>query len=792
MGVAAAVMSLMLALGYQPLPFRDPGRLVAVWERAQSGASVMAISGPDLAEMAGATRGIFTELRVFEAPIKFWLRDHRGAVEVGTCDIQASGLRELGIQPVLGRGVRPDDEPLSGNATAPAWISFRLWQTRYGGSPAAIGATIGLAQSATGLDEVHARIAGVLPPGVSIPLSFMDNHADVWFLLPSQLNDRPRESDLYMGLGRLRPGASAAQAQAALTVVAESQAHRYRFDRRRRPVVRSLEATAQGPARRTMGLLALGVGLVFLVGCANLAILMVAEGNKRRREIAIQAALGAGRWRLWAEVAAEKCWLALLSLGLGAALAATLLRALAQWVPAAGLGPPLLQPPPLNVAVLLGFTVFALAATLVWAALLVAVADGRGPRSQLGGALAAGSGLGYAGLSDTGRGAGRWRLVLLAAQAGLGVFLLAAAALAVRTYAKRSAADLGPAPRQTALLSVSPRDNVILTDAGAAAFNQQVLSRLGRLPGTRAIALADQFPPPGFPMSFVRQGDDADAAREATSPVSVSPDYFHTLGIPILFGRRFDDADRSGGEPVAIINLEMAERSWTKPQQAVGSQIAFGTAFKKPCLIVGVAANFTGYWYQKVVPEVYLAQAQSPSEGGEVILRSAGAVGAIPALARQTLAGMAIPATVEDDSTLETHWQAMLTRPWARMAGMLLLALLGLGLSVQGVYAVAAATVAARGHELAVRSALGAAAGRLAWNVTRELVLAVVVGAGLGAAASLDLQPLLGHWLGPLAGRQAEPIAAAVALLALAAAAGCYLPARAAARTNPSEALRQG
>lgn len=789
MGAAAALVSLMLALGYQPLPYRDPGRLVAVWERVESGAQVMAISGPDLADFADAAHSIFAVLGGFSVP-RLWLLDRRGAAtEIRACYIQASVFSDLGILPVLGRGVRPDDEPLGSSAMAPAWISYRVWQTRYGGSPSVIGAMIGIAVSATGLDEMRMRIVGVLPPGVSIPLPFMENASDVWYLMPHDIAARSRESAVFFGLGRLRPRVSVAQAQVALTVVAERLEQRYSFEWRKRPVVRSLEAIAQGPARRTMGLLALGVGLVFLVGCVNLAILMGAEGRRRRREIAIRAVLGAGRWRLWHEVAAEKCLLTLLSLGLGVAFGSTLLRVLARLMPAAGLGPPLPHPPPLNLAVLLGFAAFALAAALVWSALLVAAADGPGSSRAL---AAAGSGVGYAGLSDSSPGAGRWRLILLAAQAGIGICLLAAAALAARAYATLSAANLGPAPRRTVLLSVSPRDNVSLTDAQAADFNRQVLSRLERLPGTRAIAQADLFPPLGFPISFVKRGDAVGAAREATSPMSVSPGYFRTLGIPILFGRGFDDTDNSGGEPVAIISFEMAERNWTPPEQAVGSQIAFGPKFRNRYKIVGVAADFTGYWYQKPFPTVYLPEAQSANWCGEVILRTAASPRAIAAFAPQVLAGMAIPVTISDVSTMQARWQATLTRPLARMAGMFLLALLGLGLSVQGVYAVAAGTVAARRHELAVRSALGAPPSRLAWNVTRELVLAVMVGTGFGVAAALDLRPLLEQWLGPMAVWQAEPIAVAVVLLALAAAAGCYIPARAAARAKPAEVLRQG
>lgn len=788
MGATTALVSLMLALGYQPLPFRDPGRLVAVWERAESG-QIMAISGPDMADFADATHSIFISLGAFTFA-RLWLLDRKGTTQITAYYIQAGVFSDLGIRPVLGREVRLDDQPSGSGAAAPAWISYQFWQSRYGGSPSVIGKTIGIATSATGLDAMGMSVAGVLPPGVSIPLPFEEITTDVWYLAPRDIATRSRQSTVFFGVGRLRPGVSVGQAQAALAVVVKRLGQRYSSDRGRYPVVQSLEAIAQGPARKTMGLLALGVGLVFLVGCVNLAILMGAEGRRRRREIAIRAVLGASRSRLWREVAAEKCLLTMLSVGLGVAFASALLRVLAWLVPSAGLGPPLPHPPPLNLAVLLGFAAFALAAALVWSALLVAAADGPGSSRTL---AAAGSGLGYTGFSDSSPGAGRWRLILLAAQVGTGICLLAAAALTARTYATLSAANLGPAPRRTVLLSVSQRDNFVPTDAQVADFDQQVLSRLGRLPGTQAIALADLFPPPGSPISFMKQGDAATTEREATYPVPVSLGYFRTLGIPILFGRGFDETDHSGGEPVAIISLEMAERNWTSPGQAVGSQIAFGSKFQNPYQIVGVAANFTGYWSQKPVPTVYLPEAQSAyGLGGDVILRTAASARAVAALAPQVLAGMSIPATISDVSTMQARWQATLTRPLARMAGMLLLALLGLGLSVQGVYAVAAATVAARGHELAVRSALGAPPSRLAWNVTRELVLAVMVGAGFGVVAALGLRSLLAHWLGPVAVWQTEPIAVAVVLLALAAAAGCYIPARAAARANPADVLRQG
>jgi putative ABC transport system permease protein len=789
---AAALVSLLLVLGYQPLLYRDPGRLVAVWERAESGAQVLGISGPDLADLSDATHSIFTTLGGF-TPAPLWVSDARGATHVSACYIHASVFSDMGIRPVLGREVRPDDEPLTGTILPwrvfPAWIGYEFWQSRYGGSSSVIGTTISIGVSATEQGD-HLRIVGVLPRRASIPLPFVENSTDVWYLMERDSASRPRQAGSFFGLGRLRPGVSVAQAEAALAPVTERLGQHYSFDRGKRPVVQSLETIAQGPARQTMGLLVLGVGLVFLVGCVNLAVLMGAEGRRRWREIAIRAALGASRWRLWREEASEKCLLALLSLGLGMVFAPALLRVLAWLVPAAGLGPALEQPPPLNVAILIGFAVFALAAVLVWSALLVAAATADGPGAS--GALATSGGPGYTGLSDRSPRAGRWWLILPAAQAGTGICLLTAAALTAGAYATQSTANLGPAPRRTMLLSLDARSSVLVTDAQTLEFDRQVLSQLERLPGTEAIAIVDVFPPPGSPVPFLRQNDTTDVHRAASYPLSVSPGYFRTLGIPILYGRGFDDNDNIHGEKVAIISLDMAQKSWISPKDAVGSLINFGSKFQNRLRIAGVAANFTGYWSQKPFPMIYLPEAQSANGCAEVILRTTASAESVAALSRQLFDGTTIPAVITEVSTMQARWQSTLTRPLARMTGMLLIGLLGLALCVQGVYAVAAGTVAARSHELAVCSALGAQPSQIAWNVTRGLVLAVTAGATLGVGVMLALRPLLEQWLGAAAAWQMQAIGVAVVLLAMAAAAGCWFPARAAMRTDPVELLRRG
>jgi len=786
MGTLTALVSTLLAVSYEKLPFRDPDRLVAIWERVESGAAVAAISGPDIADYGEATRQIFSSFGAF-AVRKLWLLDRRGESEVRTCYIEGRVFSDLGIVPSLGRGVVPSDEPLGDGA--PAWIGYDLWQRRYGGSPSILGSTLDIATSQDGTDQIRLRIAGVLPPGTSLPLPFADGSADVWYLAPPTIASLPRQAAVFFALGRLRPNVTMAEARSALTAVSENLEPQHNApDRRKRPVVEAIEETAQAPARQTVGLLSFGVALVFVVGCVNLAILMGTEGRRRRREIAIRIALGARHRHLLHEVAVEKSALTLVSLGLGIALASLLVRVLYRLLPAAGLGRPLLHPPPLNVNILSGFAAFAVAGVLLWSGLVVISAKGRSASSQL---PAAGSGPGYAGFNDSSPGWGRWRLWLLAGEVATGICLLAAALIATKTYASISAADLGPDPNHTIVLSIDTRDNVNLSESQILDFNQEMLSRLARLPGTRAIGLADLFPPPGLPISFIKRGESHDVQRAATLPVSVSPGYFGAVGIPLVVGRNFEATDNKRSEPVAIISLKMAAQNWPSPTDAIGSQISFGPQFLQHYTIIGVVSDFTGYWSLKAVPTVYLPESQTLNWCGAIILQTETSPRKSAALLSGLLAGMSVPVTVSDVSTMRWRWQQTLTRPAARMAGMLLLALLGFGLSVQGVYAVAAGTVTARRHELAVRSALGAMPDDLVWSVMKEQFIAVTAGITVGVIAAMGFHRVLEQWLGPKAVWQSGPIVLAIVSLGVAAVLGCYGPARAAARANPLEVLRQ-
>jgi len=778
MAAVTAVVSLMLGMAFQPLPFRGSAQLVQIWNRVQSGAPMEALSGVDLTEARDGTGEIFSAFGGY-INILLWARDEeRSSGPLRAVRMEEAAFRALGLTPVLGRAVDASTSTRPGSV----WIGHSLWQSRYGGRPSVIGETIRLAWNDAGLNESRAEIAGVLPPDIRIPFPspFFDSPIDVWQILPDDARANMAKSRAFHALGRLKPDRTVAEAQAALTVLADRRERA--VDRRHRPVVQSFEEIASGPVRRTMGVLALGVALVVLLAFANLASLTVAEGSRRRVELSIRVSLGANRWQLWCDLVAEHVALTVCALLVGLPLAWITFQGLTRLVTSADIGPSLPHLPALNVYVILGFSACALVGTLVWATLMVRGVEGEDHRSS--GDLA-----GAARLSSADRHGKVLRLGVLSLQACLGIALMVLAVSMARVYVRLTEVDLGPAPDRTVFFSMRPALGGTLTSAQAAELTFQVRSRVQSLPDVNAIALADNFPPRGSATSFWMQGDDAKSPRDTTYPISVSHNYFSTLGIPILFGRGFDDSDRFAGKSVAIIDVEMARRNWASPEQAVNAQIKIGTWGTYE--VIGVAGSFGGYWAQVPTPTVYFSQNQGPGSGDVVILRTDSAASSIAERARQVLGSMPVKVEISPPTTLQAGWQATATRPRARMLGMLLLALIGVALGGQGVYALAASNVAGRQQELAIRTALGAAPPTLIWLVLRPLVVAVTIGSGIGVAGIFTVQRLAPQWISAAVRDPATPIVLSLAVLLLTAVLGGFVPARSATRATSIAWLRQ-
>ena len=782
MAAATAVVSLMLAIAFQPLPFRDSAQLVQVWNQVQSGASMEASSGEELSAIQDGARSVFASFGGYYN-ILLWVRDEgrsSGPLRAVRMDVEA--FRALDLRPVLGRPI--DGRTSSAEGLGSVWIGHNFWQSRYGGRASVIGETIRLATNDAGLNETRGEIAGVLPSDIRIPFPapFFDSPIDVWVILPDAMKVRLAKSRAFFALGRLQPDRTIAEAQAALTVLADRRTRT--VDRRHRPVVRSFDEIASGPARRTLGILAVGLALVLLLAFANLASLTVAEGSRRRVELSIRVSLGANRWRLWRDLVAEHVALTVCALSLGLPLAWITLRGLTRLLTSADIGPPLPHLPTLNVYVMLGFSFCALVSTLIWATLIVRGVEAEDSSSH----RRSGHLSGTVRLSTADRHARLLRLGVLSVQACLGIALMVLAVSMARTYVRLTEVDLGPAPDRTVFFSVRQATGGAPTSAQAADLTLQVQSLVQSLPDVQATAIADHFPPRGSAMSFWKQGDDAASPRETTYPITVSHDYFSTLGIPMLFGRGFDDSDRFAGKAVAVIDLEMARRNWGSPEEALNAQIEIGSW--GTCEVIGVAGSFGGYWAQVPTPTIYLSRNQEPRSANVVILRTSSPAPDIAERARQILSRIPVPLELSAATTLRAGWQATASRPRARMMGMLLLALIGVALGVQGVYALAASNVEARQQELAIRAALGASPPALMWLVLRQLIVAVTIGSAIGIAGIFTVKRLAPQWIGAAVSDPVAPIVLALAVLLVTAVLGGFVPARSVTRATSVAWLR--
>lgn len=784
LGLAAltAVVSLMLATGFQPLPFRDSAELVEVWNRVESGAPVESLSGSELMEIQEQMGDVFSSLGGF-TPVRLWLLDEQRSSEpLRILRLESAALRALDIPPVLGRSI--GGSTASQEGLGPVWISHNLWQTRYGGRSSVIGESIRLAQSEAGRSETRSEIAGVVPPGIQIPQPVGHGAADVWAILPDDFKLRASKVRAFLALGRLRSDRTLEEAQAALKILADRRPRP--IDRRHRPVVQSFEEVAYGPAQRTIGVMAVGVGLVLLLAFTNLASLTVAEGSRRRFELSIRASLGASRWQLWRALVAEHVALTVCALGLGLPLAWVALRGLTRLVTVADIGPPLLHPPAVNVYVMLGFSAWSLATTLAWATLIVRGVEAEDSNRDL--ASRGFSGNTRKGTAD--RYSGLLRLGALSMQASIGVALVVLAASMAGVYLRLTEVNLGPAPERTLFFAVRPAFGGAETSAKAAEFTSQVRALVQSLPDVQAMAFTDTFPPQGSAMSFWKEGDLVESPRVATYPLAVSHDYFTTLGIAILFGRGFQEADRYGGKAVAVIDLEMARRNWPSPGDAVNARIRVGSV-TRAYDVIGVAGPFGGYWAPVPLPTIYLSQNQYPRTANTVIVRADSPASSIALSVRQVLSGMSVRAEMSPTTTLQAGWEATATRPRARMMGMLILALIGLGLGAQGVYALAASIVTARRHELAIRMALGATGPTLVWLMLRQLLVAMVTGLAVGVLGIFTLQGLAPHWISAAVSDPAASIAVAIPVLLSTAVLGGFIPARSATRAPSLTWLRR-
>jgi putative ABC transport system permease protein len=779
-GATTAVFSVVDRILFRSLPYAQDDRLVSVG-LVQS-----------LARQEFTLGGFFYEWRDNQKPFAT-LTFERG---VNQCDLTEANpvhlqcaavaqnfLPTLGIVPALGRNFSPDED--LPNVAKVALISHGLWLSRFNRDPAVLNKTIMV-------DEHPVRIIGVLPHDFEMPRL---QPADI--VVPAQM-DVAAQHTVNSGIGdpmwafaRLKPGVSVQQASAELQPLFQHTQQWIPKEIRQdfHLQVRSIRDRQMQEAYQVAWVLLGAVFAVLLIACANVASLFSARGLARERELAVRSALGASRARLIRQTLTEALLLAIAGAAAGCLLAELLLRIFIAIAPS---GLPFLAQAQLDMRIIL----FTLLLALICAAIFGIVPALQKPNvtrlvaKQTGSTVHA-----------------RLRRFLVAAQIGISVVLLSGASLLLQSFRNLQHQNLGMQTRNVVTVRIPLNGERYPTGQAYMDFYLRAENALRLLPGVTAVGMTNSLPPDGNSWhEGMRYSDIVVAGRPHTPPAtggtvvfrSVPPGYFRVLQIPILEGPGFAEEDRqSTGHPVILSQL-LASRLFPEGN-AIGQHIQ--RAIFNPYLIldgpvytiVGVAGNVKNAGLAgQDDPEFYILKTSHP-EGWDghhfFLLDTAFPASVIAPWIRTQVAHLEPNAPVEIE-TLRRDVDKLADRPRFETALLGFFAASGLLMAIIGLYGVISYVATQRTQEIGVRMAVGATRADILRLIAMEGVRLIVIGGvfGLGAAvAAAQLFKSLTFHVGP---RDPATYIAVVSLLGLVALAATLIPARAAMRTDPGEALR--
>ena len=778
LGIAGTTVMFTLIQGVllRPLPVRAQERLIVAWkESPTSGSARYPFGNTEIESLADASQLLEKAAGVTRNGVGRSVVTHDGVSTYANVGLVTGGFFDvLGVQPILGRPLTVADEKQG--AENVIVVSSGLWQRRYGGAHDILGRRLMV-------DEQPFTIVGVMPPDLDYPTG-----VEIWRTTSSVPASGPfgdaarREVNL---VARLRPGVTIEQATSEITTLsgrleADTPATGVRG---LVPVVRPFLDVVVGDVRTPMLALFAAVGLVLLIASANVANLLLMRGEGRRAELAVRAALGAGRSRLVRQVLTESVLLSVLAGAVGFVTTWWSLQALLTLLPD---GLPRLESIRVDGAVVL-FSVGVVFVTALFAGL------GPGLSSMPADLV---SQLRTGGRGVTGPAATRGRRTLVIAQVALAVTILAAAGLLIRSVLRLQAVDLGlPADRLVMLDLHVPQAEYAERHQHAQLLDD-LITCLEAAPAISAATPVNLSPFSGQGWDLPRftadgQSDDDAAANPSLNLESVHPNYFETFQIPLLRGRAFTAADRAGTLDVAIVSDDAAALTWPG-ENAVGKRLKMGHASSQGpwYTVVGVAARTRYREIASPRPTLYLPAAQFQMTATMLVLRTTASIDLVASLARERVG------TVDPDVRVMrvAPFVAMLDRPLARPRfNALLLGVFGavaLLLSAVGLYAVMAAFVRQRDQEIAVRLALGATAGGVRRLVLTEAVRLASIGAVIGLAGAIVSTRLLRGMLYEVDPLDPFAIAGAALLLVGVSALASYLPARRATRIDTTAMLR--
>jgi len=781
-GANTAIFSVVNGVLLRPLPYPQPDRIYRIYQTNEawtdSEVAVMRALALQLptsyprARAWAADNPVFAHIASYE-DMEYALTypDRSEAVTATVFTGDLFGV--LGVQPMLGRTFRPEEDEIGAGRVVV--ITYGCWRDRYGSDPGIVGETMVL-------DGDPYTIVGVMPRGFYFP----ERSNELYTLLADRDRDDDWESLWLSTIGRLAPRVRREAAPPGMELV---QTGVNATDPSLEPdedpygvrLVPYLDDVV-GETRPTLIMLLAAVGLVLLVACANIASLLLARSAGRRKEVAVRAALGAGRGRIARQFLVESVVLAIAGGVAGLFVALGSLKALRLIIPGEM---PRIDDIGIDPSVL-GFTLLV--------SLVVGVLFGLAPvlnatRISLATVLQESS-LGSVGSARRSRG----RSLLVVAEVAVTVVLLVGAALLINSYLRLQSEERGFDTANLLTLRVNPVAGALSEPAERETFQRELLARISALPGVTSATLASIIPFSGS--TSVNTFDLVDSERaEETEGRSlfeiVEPGYFRTLGIPLIRGRLFTEQDTADAPGVVIINQAMAERYWPGADP-IGKQIVEDSEDddSPPMTVIGVVGNLK---HRRLGEEIeakrYRPLAQEPARNVSLAIRTAFDPLQLAPLVRQTIWDIDNRVTIRRLASMADLVADSAAEPRFRTLLLSLLAGIAVAIAMVGVYAVIANSVLQATREIGVRMALGADPARVLSEVVGHGLRLTILGVAIGVGAALVATRVLESYLYEVSTTDPITFAAVAVLVVAVATVATLIPARRATRIDPMVAL---
>lgn len=776
-GAITAIFTVVDAALLRSLPYKDPERLFQLWETRKTGdIKQLDASYPDYLDW-GRQDEILEGICGYTGwGGSFTLTDRAGPERIEGAKVTATFFSVLGVDPFLGRAfLDGEDQP---GAAPTVILSHALWRRRFGADPAIVGRQIKL-------DGGGYTVLGVLPQGFQFaPMG----KAELWVpLRPYDFQVSRRFMHWLDVIVRLKPGISLEQAQAQLTAIAS----RIELDNPDSHTgagikIAALHDEIVGSVRPVLLVVFGAVGFVLLIACANVANLQLARASTRRKEIGIRLALGATRWRLMRQLLTESVLLTFLGGSIGLLIAVWGIKLLVAAIPETQLfSMPYLQELALNTRVFCFTAVVSLLTGLVFGL----APAWRSSATDLQTSLKDG------GNSNSSSGRHTFRNGMAVSEIALALVLLVGAGLMIRSTLRLLDVKLGFQPERLLTMQMELPAARYSEDHQTRAFQEQMMSRIERLPGVAGAATVNWLPIQPGPvdlLSIEGEPPPAPGTEPKASTRVVSTNYFRTMGISLLSGREFSDRDNQFSPGVVVINNAFAQRRFAR-QDPIGRRIIFGGDEPRPCEIVGVVDDErVGALDEEASSVVYRPFSQDPWTKLALIVRAEGdPQGVINAVRGQLqdIDGELAPYSVATMEQVINDTPSIFLRRYPALL-MAVFASVALILAAVGIYGVISYGVSQRTHEIGIRMALGAQASDVLRLIVQQGMIVTFTGIVIGLAASLALTRLLGTLLFEVSPTDPLTFTGVAALLLIVSFMACYLPARRAAKVDPLTAVR--